>query len=140
MTSEALVTIWLISALVGTVVGQSRGRTGPGFALGALLGVIGVVIIALLSKTPQKQAEDLGLARDPLGVLMVPLQLSASDDATARVPDGIRDSSAGDSDRPPESLKTKPPTRYAWMRSEPGSNSGRRDGRAGTATPATSIE
>jgi uncharacterized membrane protein YeaQ/YmgE (transglycosylase-associated protein family) len=74
MTSEAILTIWLISALVGTVVGQSKGRAAQGFALGAVLGVIGVVITALLSKMPAMQAEDQGVVRDPLGVLMIPLR------------------------------------------------------------------
>jgi hypothetical protein len=40
----------------------------------AVLGVIGVVITALLSKMPAKQAEDQGVVRDPLGVLMIPLR------------------------------------------------------------------
>ena len=104
MTSEAILTIWLIGALVGTLVGQSKGRAGPGFALGALLGVIGVVIAARLSKTPEKQAEDLGLARDPLGVLMIPVQTSRSVETSTNAGHRMCDAGAGDPDAPPATV------------------------------------
>ena len=74
MTTGVLVTIWMISALAGAMVGQSKGRAWLGFALAAILGPIGVLICAVMSKTPKKRAENLGLARDALGLLMVPLR------------------------------------------------------------------
>jgi hypothetical protein len=45
---EALVVVWLLCAVVGLVVGQSKGRAGEGFVLGLLLGLIGILIIAVL--------------------------------------------------------------------------------------------
>ena len=74
MTTETLVVIWIICALVGAVVGQSKGRGDAGFVLGLLLGLIGVLITALLPKTPEKQAADLGVLRGALGVPMAPPQ------------------------------------------------------------------
>ncbi len=65
VTTQTLIIIWIIGGLVGAVVGQSKGRSGTGFVLGLLLGLIGIVITALLSKTPQKQASDLGVSTVP---------------------------------------------------------------------------
>ena len=43
---EILVLIWLLSAVVGFVVGQSKGLGAVGFLLGLFLGLIGILIIA----------------------------------------------------------------------------------------------
>lgn len=64
---EVVIVIWIVSALIGAVIGQAKGRAGAGFALGLILGVIGILITALLSPTPEKQAERLGMIRAALG-------------------------------------------------------------------------
>lgn len=40
--------IWLVSAIVAGMVGSGKGRTGAGWALGILLGPIGLLIIAVM--------------------------------------------------------------------------------------------
>jgi hypothetical protein len=40
----------LISGAIGAMIGYSKGRTGLGFVLGALLGCIGWIIVGLMSK------------------------------------------------------------------------------------------
>src|SRR5689334_19654363 len=56
-----VVVIWLIVAfvcgLVGSAIGSGKGRQGAGFALGALFGIFGILIIAVMSPTPEAQAE-----------------------------------------------------------------------------------
>lgn len=44
----ALVVIWLIFAAVGAFMGMSKGHALLGLALGLVLGLIGVVMVALL--------------------------------------------------------------------------------------------
>jgi hypothetical protein len=48
--------VWLACGFVGMTIGESKGRSGTGFVLGLLLGVIGLVVIALMSPTPEAQA------------------------------------------------------------------------------------
>jgi len=43
-------------ALLGVAIGDTKGRSTIGFWLGVLLGPIGVVIVALMSATPEAQA------------------------------------------------------------------------------------
>ena len=57
MDSGVIVVIWLLSAILGAVIGGAKGRPGTGFALGLLLGLIGVIIIAVMSPSPEKQAQ-----------------------------------------------------------------------------------
>ena len=52
-----IVLIWLGCAAVGAAIGESKGRVVPGLILGLLLGVIGWVVIACLSATPEKIVE-----------------------------------------------------------------------------------
>lgn len=40
--------VWLIPLILATVIGQGKDRTGFGFVLGFLLGIFGVLIIALM--------------------------------------------------------------------------------------------
>ena len=61
MGSEMFVVIWVVCGLLGAVIGQSKGRAGAGLALGLLLGLIGVLITALLSRSPERQAQEIGV-------------------------------------------------------------------------------
>ncbi len=51
------VAIWLVCAFLGLIIGNAKGKPGLGFILGLLLGVFGVLIIAVTSPTPEVQAE-----------------------------------------------------------------------------------
>lgn len=42
---------------IGALIGSSKDRGGAGFWLGSFLGVIGWIIVAVMSRTPEKQAE-----------------------------------------------------------------------------------
>jgi hypothetical protein len=53
---EGVVVVWLICAILGGVIGNSKGRAGLGVVLGLLLGLIGLIIIAVLPANPQAQA------------------------------------------------------------------------------------
>lgn len=72
MAPETLLLVWLVSAVLGAVIGASKGRGGLGFALGALLGVVGLVIIAVVAKTPEKRAAEISATR----ALLAPTQPS----------------------------------------------------------------
>jgi predicted MFS family arabinose efflux permease len=52
-----LVVFWIAQAGLGAWVGSVKGRWLDGFLLGAILGLIGVLIIALMSPTPEKRVE-----------------------------------------------------------------------------------
>lgn len=56
MGTVVIIIIWLAGAFAGGVVGQLRGRWGLGVALGAILSVLGVVIIACIPKDYDKLA------------------------------------------------------------------------------------
>ena len=57
---SALPMVWiavaLACALVGMAIGDRKGRGAQGFWLGLVLGIFGVVIVAVLSPTPDAQA------------------------------------------------------------------------------------
>lgn len=40
--------VWVISAIVAGMVGSNKGRTGAGWALGILLGPVGMIIIFIM--------------------------------------------------------------------------------------------
>lgn len=42
--------IWLLCAVAGYFIGETKNRAGLGAVLGLLLGVIGVIIIAVMPK------------------------------------------------------------------------------------------
>lgn len=53
----------LVCATIGALVGGPKGRSGSGFALGLLLGPIGIVIVAVMSPAPViQQRRDQALA------------------------------------------------------------------------------
>jgi hypothetical protein len=52
------VVIALACAFAGQAIGKSKGYPGAGFAIGLLLGVLGVVIVALLPKTEAAKAAE----------------------------------------------------------------------------------
>lgn len=54
--TEALIGIWLVCGLLGAVIGSGKGRAGSGLVLGLLLGVIGLIIVALMSPNPEAEA------------------------------------------------------------------------------------
>lgn len=51
--------IWGVCALLAAGIGASKGQGGLGFFLGLVLGIIGVVIIALI-KPPQPEPQQAG--------------------------------------------------------------------------------
>jgi DNA-directed RNA polymerase subunit RPC12/RpoP len=59
---EFLIVIWLLCAIFGAVIAQQKGRSGvEGFFLGALLGLIGVAIVALLPSEKNLPPVPLGM-------------------------------------------------------------------------------
>lgn len=51
------VAFWLICGLIGWYIGDTKGRPGDGFALGVLLGPIGIIVIAAMGRSAKKEAE-----------------------------------------------------------------------------------
>jgi hypothetical protein len=60
MRVAILIVIWLVVAVlfgvVGLAIGKGKGRPGAGFWLGFTFGPIGLVIIAVLDRTPEAEA------------------------------------------------------------------------------------
>jgi hypothetical protein len=54
------VIIWAVCGFIGWKIGDSKGRGGLGALLGIILGLIGIVIIAVIPK--KKSADDAGSA------------------------------------------------------------------------------
>jgi hypothetical protein len=64
--TAAFVITWAVCALVGWAIGNSKGRPTAGFFLGLLLGLIGLVIIAVMRPTPEYEAaQRANVARAP---------------------------------------------------------------------------
>ena len=49
-----VVLIWIICAVIGGMIGSSKGKTGAGVALGFFLGPLGVIIALVLKADTQK--------------------------------------------------------------------------------------
>ena len=49
------IVLWIMFAVLGAWVGSMRNRTGAGFLLGLLLGIFGVIIVALLPAPKEDQ-------------------------------------------------------------------------------------
>jgi len=50
--------LWvLVFGMLGKAIGRPKGRERFGFWMGALLGVIGLIIVALVESTPEARAE-----------------------------------------------------------------------------------
>jgi hypothetical protein len=47
---------WVFFGFIGAAIGSSKGLGGTGFILGLLLGPIGILIVAVMSPTPEAQA------------------------------------------------------------------------------------
>lgn len=68
---EAVLLVWLVCGFVGALVGSSKGKAGAGAVLGFLLGVIGLIIIAVMKPSPEfeaKKAQQAGGFAPSLGV------------------------------------------------------------------------
>lgn len=53
------VVIWLICGGIASAVARPKGQAGAGFALGVLLGPIGILIAAVMKSTPEAKAAEL---------------------------------------------------------------------------------
>ena len=51
MTSVIAVILWAVFAWAGWAIGKYKGYAGRGFALGLLLGLIGLIIIACIPRS-----------------------------------------------------------------------------------------
>jgi hypothetical protein len=49
-----VIVIWIVSSILGVMIGSSKGRGGAGFALGFLLGPLGVIIVLFLKPDTAK--------------------------------------------------------------------------------------
>lgn len=45
-----LLVVWVVCAILGALIGEAKGRRLEGAALGGLLGLFGLLILALLPK------------------------------------------------------------------------------------------
>jgi DNA-directed RNA polymerase subunit RPC12/RpoP len=46
--------VFVVSVILGTMIGSSKGKTGAGFALGLLLGPLGVLIVLFMKADTAK--------------------------------------------------------------------------------------
>jgi uncharacterized membrane protein YeaQ/YmgE (transglycosylase-associated protein family) len=51
-----LIVLGVISGAIGAAIGSRRGRVGGGFLLGMFLGIVGWIIVALMSPTAEYEA------------------------------------------------------------------------------------
>ena len=58
MPSPVITLAWLTFIAVGAIIGHSKGRTTMGVVWSLILGPIGVLIVALLPKTEDRQVEE----------------------------------------------------------------------------------
>lgn len=69
---ELILLLWLLFGIIGALIANNKGRSScGGFALGVLLGPIGVLIVALLSRqepqasTPAEEPNDVRWRKCP---------------------------------------------------------------------------
>jgi hypothetical protein len=56
--SMTFIVIWIVSSILGVMIGSSKGRGGAGFALGFLLGPLGVIITLFMKPDTAKVEEE----------------------------------------------------------------------------------
>jgi len=59
-----VIAVWLLTAAIGAALGATKGRSNEGFALGLLLGPIGLIIALLLPAKPMAGARRCPLCRE----------------------------------------------------------------------------
>ena len=50
--------LWILCAVIGVLIGKSKGRAGAGFALGFFLGPVGLIIIAVMKPDEDRVEAD----------------------------------------------------------------------------------
>lgn len=66
--------VWLACGGIGAAIGNSKGRGGAGLALGLLLGIIGVIIIAVMSPSLEHQMKQHSMMNSMMGQQGYPQQ------------------------------------------------------------------
>jgi hypothetical protein len=54
------IVLWIVFGCIGWAIGAGKGKGGAGFALGFFLGPIGMLIAAMMTPTPEIEAQRLG--------------------------------------------------------------------------------
>jgi hypothetical protein len=62
-----LLLTWVGCGVIGGAIGSSKGNGTAGFWLGLLLGPIGILIAAVMSATPEKEAEHIRAVQARMG-------------------------------------------------------------------------
>lgn len=78
-----LITVWLLSAMIGSAIAREKGRAGEGWALGLLLGPIGWIVAAVMSPSAQVQA---AATESQVALLAAALGQSVSDPSLVPCP------------------------------------------------------
>lgn len=58
METVFFIIVWVVSIFIASSIGSKKGRGGLGTVLGLLLGIFGVIIIAILSPDPKHQEQE----------------------------------------------------------------------------------
>lgn len=61
MSNNEILTVlvfWILFVVIGVYVGNAKGRATAGALLAMFLGVIGVIVVAVMPPTPERQAAD----------------------------------------------------------------------------------
>ena len=65
--TTTILIVWGVCALIGAAIGSSKGQGGLGFFLGLVLGIIGVIIIAVIKPPAPEPQQAGGWWPDPYG-------------------------------------------------------------------------